>query len=569
MRPTASWLLRRRWRTPEERLAVVAHRYPGRDAVVYNGTRLLYGELWNRSVMVTRALRSIGVERPSAVAVTLRSPCHLACAHLALLRLGGATVLLDPAWPEAKVLNAARRASAQWVVVDIDFSVVDPILTVVDAASGVERRVAMVSSESGGPDEGPCSVPFSKRGQWPAVVLATAGTTGEPKLVEHTRDGVVAAYHLVHGGFREFLTGQRRAMRRLAGLACRKPSATGRALLLKKVWMTSLPVHRIAGYSLLLQALLGGETFVAGDELGAGELVRQLRSEHVTVAAVSPVMAELMTRVQDLTKSSFPHLLVIGLGSDRARRELPQRLEQRFGCAVVAGYGATELGGGVLATRLQDGPPELEGTVGTPFPGVKVRVVDNGGHPLPPGHGGRLQCKVPVHLLGRVVGEGTSAERVGPGLEPGHSAATVWVATGDRARVFADGRVCILGRADDVIVKGAMKIDPTEIERVLECHDGVNRAGVVGVPSARDVTRVVAFCQPPEGAAPATSVLRSHCLAHLPRSCVPDRIVVVGALPTTIEGKVLRVALRRWAAERPAPPAPTGTNHAVNGLQDT
>lgn len=515
-----------------------------RDAVVDGATRLRYGELWERSGIIARGLSGLDAGDPPRVAVAVRSACALACLHVAVQRAGGGTVLLDPEWPGERLLAAAARAAADWLVVDVEFGVDRAALSLVEVRSRRRQRLALRDGADQ-PSLEPTLHP--DRGRAPAVVLATAGTTGEPKLVEHTREGVVAAYRLVRGGFGDFLGGPREGLLRLLQMVARKPGAAVRSLRSRKVWMTSLPAHRIAGYSLLLQALLGGETFVAGDGVGAGELVGRLRSERVTVMATSPVMAEFMVRVRCDGGTGFPDLLVFGLGSDRARSGLARRLEERFGCAVVSGYGTTELGGGVLATHVSQRPTDEAGDVGMPFRGVEVRTVDDAGRPLPRGRVGRLECRVPGNLVGRVLG--TTPDGAGAASGAGTGERDRWTATGDRARIDADGRVNILGRIDDLIVKGSIKVDPLEVERVLEELDVVGRAGVVGVPSSDRVTRIVAFCENADGLEQDVATLRAQCLSQLPRAHVPDQFVPVGSLPVSAEGKVRRAILRDWARD--------------------
>jgi long-chain acyl-CoA synthetase len=184
-------------------------------------------------------------------------------------------------------------------------------------------------------------------------------------------------------------------------------------------------------------------------------------------------------------------------------------------------YGATEFGG-VAGWTLSDWRAHRNakrGSVGRPNPGISVRVVHaDTGAVLEPGQDGLLEVK-------------------------GGQAGDEWVRTTDRARLDHDGFLWVLGRADDVIIRGGFKVSLTGLRDVLLTHPGVRDAVVIGVPHERLGQVPVAAVESPDGQVSASD-LADHVARRLPRYQVPADIRVLAALPRTPSMKPDGVAVR-------------------------
>ena len=193
------------------------------------------------------------------------------------------------------------------------------------------------------------------------------------------------------------------------------------------------------------------------------------------------------------------------------------RFHQRFGVAVLNGYGQTELGGEVVGWSAADwrefGETKL-GAVGRPHPDVEVRVDE----------GGELWVRTPSSAATGVV------DRVD---------ADGWLCTGDHARIDDDGFVWIEGRSSDVINRGGLKVFPADVEEVLLTAPEVRDVAVVGIPDDRLGEVPVAFVVGPFDA----RSLETHCREHLSPYKIPVRFVALDALPRNEVGKVLRAQL--------------------------
>jgi acyl-CoA synthetase (AMP-forming)/AMP-acid ligase II len=195
----------------------------------------------------------------------------------------------------------------------------------------------------------------------------------------------------------------------------------------------------------------------------------------------------------------------------------------RFGIPVLSVYGATEFSGAVAGWSIADHrrfADAKRGSVGRAFPGVALRTADAEGAACSVGEVGQLEVRTP------------------------QAGADGWVRTNDLARIDADGFVWVVGRADDVIVRGGFKIAPGVVAAALERHPAVREAAVLGLPDERlGQVPVGAVELDPDAPAPTSDELREFCRSDLTPYEIPSAVVIVSALPRGASMKVDRTAL--------------------------
>jgi acyl-coenzyme A synthetase/AMP-(fatty) acid ligase len=193
----------------------------------------------------------------------------------------------------------------------------------------------------------------------------------------------------------------------------------------------------------------------------------------------------------------------------------------RFGTAILNGYGQTELGGEVVGWSAADwkehGAAKL-GAVGRPHAGIDVRVSAEG----------ELEIRSPAPLPAD-----------DPALE-GRVTADGWLRTGDLGRVDEDGFVWVDGRVSSMINRGGLKVFPDEVEEALRAHPGVQDVAVAGVPDARLGEVPWAFVVAAPGAAIDAGELTAWARDRLAAYKVPIDVRFVDALPRNEIGKLLR-----------------------------
>ncbi len=223
---------------------------------------------------------------------------------------------------------------------------------------------------------------------------------------------------------------------------------------------------------------------------------------------------------------------------------------EAFKQAIHDNWWQTETGSIMVANYpVQEVRP---GSMGRPFPGIEPEIVDDDGHPLPPGEEGNLVLKPGWPSMFRTYWR--DEERYNSRFKNG------WYVTGDRARKDADGFFWFVGRADDVINTAGHLVGPFEVESALIEHPAVAEAGVIGKPDAVAMEVVKAFVALKDGYEPSEELRRE--LMHQARErlgtiAAPREIEFLQSLPKTRSGKIMRRLLK--ARELGLPEGDTST----------
>jgi fatty-acyl-CoA synthase len=515
--------------TMSEALEAAADRSPDAPALVCGDERQSLREIRAASDHLARILQTRGVRATDRVAMLLSNGAAFVHALFGICRLGAVAVPLDVRSTVNELEELVASAGVVAIVVDPELPLAGSSRSLESVAVelvGRERTLTpgdtelceRVDSCPDLPDRG--SVAASD----PAIVFCTSGTTGRPKMVRHSHRTVIAStmgLHRLHAGFFDGTTRERvhRMTTVLRRHGLRLLHATG-----QQVWMTPIGFSSVSGQQVALGALLGGHRLVTMRSFHPRVALELIQDEKVNILAATPSMAELMLSVRGADSLDTSSMLIVGLGGGPVSPELAAAVRERFRCGVGIGYGSTELGGGVLVSRLED-PVEVQtGTVGRPFPGAEVELVDDRGEGVTQGHVGELRCKVPGST------------------EPG------WYRTGDLASMDGLGNVRIVGRKSDMIVRGGQNVYPQEIERVLELFPAVERSAVVGVAGGPSGEQVWAFVTLRLGSTATSREILGHCRERLTGYKVPDHLLIRDALPVTAEGKIQKFRLAEEAA---------------------
>jgi long-chain acyl-CoA synthetase len=204
------------------------------------------------------------------------------------------------------------------------------------------------------------------------------------------------------------------------------------------------------------------------------------------------------------------------------------RFHARAGRYVRQLYGSTETGT-ISVDMSPDNEQSLE-SVGTPLDGVEVKIVTDEGAPVTPAEEGEVAVKSPFAI--------TAYDNLAPGDQPFRDG---FFLTGDVARQDARGRLYLVGRRKFFINKGGYKINPREIEVLLEEHPNVQEAVVVGVRSEYGDERVKAVVV--ARASCSAEELIAHCRGRIAEFKSPSLVEFRDSLPKSPTGKILRSQL--------------------------
>lgn len=334
-----------------------------------------------------------------------------------------------------------------------------------------------------------------------AVILATSGSTGEPKLCALGRDALDASA---------------RASRANIPLGCGDR------------WLLSMSFAHAGGFSILTRCREAGATAVPteGDAFSPERTLEAIRSGGVTHVSLVPTMLAKLLEVD--VKDVLARARVVLVGGAACPPRLYARARGR-GVPILSTYGLTEAGSQVTTQRLDDPAGRTPTDSGVPLAGTSVMIVD-----------GRVVVRGPTLMHGYL------------GAPPIDG---VFV-TEDTGVVDKEGRLLVLGRADDTIITGGENVHPLEVERDLLAIPAVEAVLVAGVPDPDWGAIVGALVVLAPGA--RVEALVEEARARLPSFRVPRRWRVVGALPIAPSGKPDRRAaadaLARGSVDEVGPP---------------
>jgi acyl-CoA synthetase (AMP-forming)/AMP-acid ligase II len=357
-----------------------------------------------------------------------------------------------------------------------------------------------------------------------ALQLYTSGTTGQPKgvVLSSTSVTVAALSYAFEKGF----------------------VPDDRLLISAPVFFSGSIVNVIGAFAAgaAVEFRPGFDPVATLERLGSGDVS--------ILAAVPTMIYRLVDAAKAAAAPSFGALRLIMYGGGPMTPELLNSAMRAIPCQFWQGFGLTEATVSVTALRPGDHRPDHPGllrSVGRPVLHATVDVVDEQGHPVPPGEIGEVVTAGP-HIMDRYWRRPEqSAEALAGG----------WLHTGDLGSLDEQGFLFLHGRRSALIVSGGVNVYPGEIEDVLRLHDEVRDCAVVGVPDAEwgeIVVAVVCAAQSPD----LVASLGQWCRERLPRHRRPKRYLVVADLPRTASGKTSLRELRPLVTAALADAAQTG-----------
>lgn len=260
------------------------------------------------------------------------------------------------------------------------------------------------------------------------------------------------------------------------------------------------------------------------------DAVALLRDNAVAWTMLVPTMALQLSLVPG-SEGALSSLKAMTVGGGPMNLSALKQAEEHLGTTFLRVFGMSECLG--HTTPLPSDPPDVRlGCDGRPFPGTVVRVVDETGVEVPTGETGHAQVRGPSMFTGYA----RNGEPQPPDLT-----ADGFLATGDLARVNADGTLTILGRQKQVIIRGGRNIDINEVEAALAAIPGVAQVCVVPVPDDLMGERVAALVVS-IGAALTIDEVREHLESlDFPKFKWPEYVFSVHDLPQNRVGKLNRV----------------------------
>jgi benzoate-CoA ligase len=248
-----------------------------------------------------------------------------------------------------------------------------------------------------------------------------------------------------------------------------------------------------------------------------------------------PTLYAAMLQVKDAERRfDLSSLRLCVSAGEALPEELYRRWRDRFGVETLDGIGTTEILHVFLSNRPGQARP---GSTGVPVPGYEAVIVDDEGHPLPPGEVGNL----------RVKGDSIMAYYWNQHEKTKQTLYGEWIQTGDKYYRDEDGYFWYCGRADDMLKVGGIWVSPIEVENTLIGHPAVLESAVVGCEDTDELVKPKAFVVLKEGYAGSPALeadLKGFVKDKIAPYKYPRWIEFVSELPKTATGKIQRYKLR-------------------------
>lgn len=482
--------------------------YPDKEAFVFKGKRYTYGEINLASAKLARFLTDEGMTKGDRVAIFSTKCCEEIIAIFAILRAGGVFVHINPHFREDQLSH---------VVADCDIKVMLVSESRADilqnAFSGGERFRSVILMTPGMKPQFPNAVeletildeystallPDAASGPSendPAAIIYTSGSTGMPK-------GIVVTEKIFHDST-------------VASVQVLENNPDDRLI-------SVTPLSFDGALSQLFTTVYVGGTLVLNDSTFPKDIVRIMIDERITgFHAVPSFWRMLLQRFSPFSKNQYPDLRYVSIiGESFPPHELHRLRSVLTNTRFYMMYGTTEA---FRSTYLD--PAEFERkfpSVGKPFPGVDISIIDEQGAECAPDETGEI-----VH----------KGAFVSPGYwnDPQRTAAVFRngaLYTGDLGKRDVEGYIFFVGRKDTMIKTMGYRVSPDEIEKCVYKLNGIKEAAAIPSQDGDMGTKIKLVVALAGNSPLSEKDIVDHCRACLPYYMIPHKVEFMEEIPKT------------------------------------
>ncbi|MEM8587361.1 MAG: class I adenylate-forming enzyme family protein [Pseudomonadota bacterium] len=495
-------------------LDIGLERHPDAIAVLSTKNSWTWRQLDRASNRYASHLHAKGLRKGDRVASLMPNRDALLVHYLGCMKAGFVAVPLNYRYMPPEIDHALALSGAKILLAHVERdNDLAAAKTVADLPHGVIRYGAGEGDDSFEAllfKEAP-AVAFDKPSlDDPIFIFFTSGSTGKPKGVTHT---VSTLGWIVKTRAKSF------------GIHAGDVTLSAASMS-----------HMGASMTVLATLAVGGKALIART-FDPEEVIWLAREQAPTFMMMLPAALFRVVEDKRARHEDFRSLRHCVSGGDKVPAELEKRFAELVGIPINEAYGMSECG--ILNANPPDGPNK-PGSVGPPMVGFVESIRDDDGNEVEAGVDGQLWAKSPCITVGYWDNPQATAEAIVDG----------WLNTGDMMRADADGYLWFCGRKKQIIVHDGSNISPQEVEDTLLAHPAIASAGVVGVHDRIHGENVWAYVTLEDGVEPPPA----QELIEFSRARVgykaPELIEFLDDMPLNATGKVDRVRLKTWAADR-------------------
>jgi fatty-acyl-CoA synthase len=507
-----------------ENLRRTVERFPEREALVVRsqGYRATYGQLWEQTTTLAKALLGRGIEKGDRVGIWSPNRFEWVLAQYATARVGAILVNVNPAYKARELEYALAQSGSRMLLHSRGFRTTDYREILREArggASALEEVVVLeddwedLLSSAAGVDDGALaarekSLSFDD----PVNIQYTSGTTGAPK-------GATLSHHnILNNGY---LIGEIMAY-----------SERDRIVV-------PVPFYHCFGMVIgnLASTSHGSCVVVPAEAFDPGATLLAVDEERATSIYGVPTMFIAMLSHPEFDKRDFSSVRTGVMAGSPCPVEVMRQVREKMNVRdITICYGMTETSPVSTQTRMDDPVEKRVATVGRVHPHAEIQIIDPGtGMVVPRGAPGELCTRGYCVMLGYWNDDAATAKAIDR---------AGWMHTGDLASMDEEGYLKIVGRIKDMIIRGGDNVYPREVEEFLYSHPSIEDAQVIGVPSRMYGEEVMAWVKPRAGASLDENALAGFCRGKIATYKIPRYWKIVDSFPMTVTGKVQKFRMR-------------------------
>ena len=516
--------------TMVDRFRAHAKTHPDRVACRDGESIYSWAELDTVSDRLAAHLIDLGIQRDATALVQMPSSCREIVLRIALKKAGVIGIFTPLQWRRRELSYVWDRIDPSLIVMTsetLDADVTDWLEDVIDGVAEYpnELRCFIDMAENVSDrwvgwhtllEENPQADGIDRIAERQfnfdeiSLVTASSGTSGLAKLCEWPEGAQV---------FNSRVLQERMAISENDIIGIFAPMSGAAGLMM---WMISWTVPCTTAFP---------------DNYRAATLLNFVTEAGITAGTTVPVILARLAQ-EALNPRELSSLRLMRVGTAAANIGAARTFEDRTGCRVVIASGAMECTGFGHANINETIDVRLDGSVGLPLDGCRLRIVDEKGNDLPTGTSGELKVSAPFSSSGYWKDPKGTAAVWSDG----------WYATGDIGVLDDNGRLTLLGRIKETINRSGHKILPAEIEREIARHPDVQECSVVAAPDDEYGEVPWAFVEPRPG-----SIIDPDALDGMIRNTglalykIPSRYIEVAAFPRVSENKIDKKALLTMA----------------------
>ena len=528
-----------------EAVEQIAKKYPGNIAFTFMGKSTTYRQMIREIEQCAKALKTIGVREGDKVTIAMPNCPQAIYMFYAVNLVGGIANMIHPLSAEKEIefyLNASESVAA--VTLDQFYNkfekvrertkVVNMIIASVRDALSPTIKAGYMLTEGRKIEKIPEDAPVimwkdfmklshscyyktykvKREGADPAVILYSGGTTGTTKGIVLTNKNFNALGQQVIAANPMFNPGDK--------------------------MLAAMPLFHGFGLGVSIHSMLanGGHCILI-PRFTPKSYAQLLKKHRPNLIAGVPSLFEALLRVPEADALELSCLKGVFSGGDSLSVELKKRFDAFLGShgatiKVREGYGTTEC---VTASCLTPMHKAKEGSIGLPFPDTYYKIVKPGTtQEVPYGEEGEICLAGPTVMLCYVNHPKETADTM-----KDHGDGLIWVHTGDLGKMDEEGFIYFRQRIKRMIVTNGYNVYPSQIENVLEAHEAVHLACVIGVKDPIRVQRVKAFIMLKpgyEGSEELKKSILEHCTKYVAKYAMPRELEFRPERPKTLVGKV-------------------------------